>query len=118
MYAVNKETMEKELKVKLADCNKKNIQHHPLIFGIGDDEENILEYVVAISNVYYTFPTFIQAMDGAFKCYIFYKIAFPPQAIRFWALINAIFYKIRNIDLKLTPTLSSILRSLNIANNL
>lgn len=115
-YTLNRETMEKDLKLNLTNCDKKNIQYHPLIFGIGDikgDTQNISEYVVAISDVYYTFPTFIQAMDGAFKCYIFFKIAFPPQVIRFWSLINAIFYKIQNIDLKLTPTLSSIIRSLN-----
>lgn len=117
-HAMNRETMEKDLKVNLTSCDRKKIQHYPLIFGIGDDGENASEYVVAVSDVYYTFPTFIQAMDGAFKCYIFYNIAFPPQVIRFWALINAIFYKIENVNLKLTATLSSIMRSLNIANNL
>lgn len=117
-YTLNRETMEKDLKLNLANCDKKYIQHHPLIFGIGDDNTNITEYVVAVSDVFYKFPTFIEAMDAAFKCYIFFKIGFPPQTIRFWALINAIFYKVQNVDLKLTPTLSSIVRSLNFSNNM
>ncbi len=109
--------MEQELKLNLSDCDKKNIQYYPLIFGIGGDNENITEFVVALSDIRYIFPTFIEALDGAFKCYIFFKIAFPPQTIRFWSLINAIFYKIEKMDLKLTPTISSITRSLDIENN-
>lgn len=111
--AINKESMETKLKVKLKSCDKKELQHFPIIFGIGDDEENLTEYVVAVSDIFYTFPSFIDAMDAAFKCYIFYNISFPPQVIRFWSLINQIFYKIENSQLKLTCSLSAVLKSLD-----
>lgn len=107
--------MQKKLKVILANCDKKDIEHYPMIFGIGNDEEQVSEFVVALCDVYYTFPSFLQAMDGAFKCFIFYSIPFPTQTVRFWSFINAIFYKISVIDLKLTPTLSATIRSLKVA---
>ncbi len=107
----NKESMEELLKKHLRSCDKKEIQYFPLIFGIGDDEKKLSEYVVAIGEVFYTFQSFIEAMDAAFKCFIFYKIPFPPQVLRFWSLMNEIFYKIKIPQLELTSTLSAVLKS-------
>lgn len=115
-FVISSHEMENKLKAKLASCDMKAIQHYPMIFGIGDDEDHVLEYKVIIRDVHYTFPTFLQAVDGAFKCFIFYKISFPTQTIRFWSLVNELFYKIRIIELTLTPTLSAMARSLNIKN--
>lgn len=110
--AINKESMEQLLSKKLRACDKKNLQYFPIIFGIGEDEENLSEYAVAINDIFYSFPTFIEAMDASFKCFTFYNITFPPQVKRFWSLINAIFYKIENSQLKLDPALSAIIKSL------
>lgn len=103
--------MDKVLKKKLRSCDAKELQYYPIIFGIGDDEQNLTEYVVAIGEIFYSFPSFIEAMDAAFKCFIFYNITFPPQVIRFWSLINEIFFKIKKPELKLTSSLSAVLKS-------
>lgn len=109
--ATDKDSMLSMLQVHLRSCDKKKLQRYPIIYGIGEDEENLSEYVVATSDVIYTFSTFLEAMDAAFKCFVFYNITFPPQVIRFWSLINSIFYKIINPQLKLTSSLSAILKS-------
>lgn len=109
--AADKGAMLSKLLVHLKSCDLKQVPHFPIIYGIGRDIENLLEFVVAISEIIYTFPTFLEAMDAAFKCFIFYNIPFPPQVVRFWSLINGIFYKNENPQIKLSSSLSSTLKS-------
>lgn len=99
------------LKKNLTSCDVKELQHYPIIFGVGDDNRNLHEYVVAIRDVFYTFPNFIEAMDAAFKCFVVYNIPFPPQVVKYWMIINGIFYKIDHVQLKLTPSVSALLKS-------
>lgn len=107
------EQMQKELKKKLKSCDSKELEYYPIIFGVGEGERNISTYVVALHDVFYSFETFIEAMDAAFKCYIFYRIKFPPQVVKFWTFINHLFYKINHPQLVVSAPLASITNSLN-----
>ncbi len=107
--------MEKQLKKFLLSCESKEIPYFPIIFGIGEDERNMSKFVVALHDVYYSFDNFIDAMDAAFKCFVFYRINYPPQVKRFWTLINALFYKIVNDQLQIKSSLASVISSLRTA---
>lgn len=103
--------MRSELRLHLADCDKKKLVRYPIIYGVGPTEIEVSEYVVAVDDALYSFTTILDAMDAAFKCFIIFKIPFPPTVSKFWTLINHLFYKIKYDELELTPCLSALLKS-------
>lgn len=95
------------------DRKKRLLEIYPVIFGIGESNRSISNFVVAFESIRYTFDTFVEALDATFKFYVYFKIKFSPEHQRFWDLINGIFYKI-DLEVEITSATSSILQSFDI----
>lgn len=99
-----------QLNFAMADRQLKKLNDYPIIFGIGESNRSVSEFVLRLNNISYNFKTIIEALDATFKCYHFFQIQFSPEHKRFWALLNGLFYKIDS-KLDLTPTVVSIINS-------
>lgn len=106
--------IEGHLSLAKKDRETKQLDLYPMIFGIGEGYESVSEFILRYNDINYTFYKFVEALDATFKFYIFFKIPFPPEHKRFWALINGIFYKIETPRLEITSAISSHIKSFKI----
>lgn len=109
----DKSNMDAFLTLSLKDRQTKKLEIYPMIFGIGESNSTISEFVLTFKGIAYSFNTIIEALDTAFKCYVFFNISFSPEHKRFWALLNGLFYKIK-CKLEITSAISSIINSFEI----
>lgn len=104
-----------DLEKKIIDrelfCRDKNIEAHPIIFGVNCDSE--VRYVVVLREFRFHFNDFLSALDAAFKIFNFFNIAFPPESLKFWSIINALFYKANN-DVPITGKSYSVVQTLKV----
>lgn len=89
-------------------CNEKKIQEHPMIFEF-EVSKNV-EYRVGLGDATYECESFIDAVEAAFKCFVTFKIPFPPECANLWHFLNQIFYKI-DLHQKPSAKMISILNS-------
>lgn len=89
----SKSSIPLKLKFRKTQRNLRSIEDHPIIFGVGE-EEDIEEYIVVMGNIFYSFENFIDALDACFKCHVIFNRNFPPESLKFWTFLNLIFYKI------------------------
>lgn len=102
------------IKLVLKDRQEKQLKLYPLIFGIGESNETVEQFVLKFSHITLKFDSIVEAFDAAFKLYLFFKIEFPPEHQRFWAVINCLFYKIETPLLLTTPAILSSVQSFEI----
>lgn len=93
---------------KWRESEKQDI--HPIVFALGESHNTVIEFVVSFRGLSYFFDTIIEAIDAAFKCYLFFQIGFPPEHKRFWSVINGLFYNVE-CGLNTTPAISSTIGS-------
>lgn len=110
----DKALIEGHVSLAKKDRQKKQLDLYPMIFGIGEDNESVKEFILRYNEICYSFYNFVEALDAAFKFYIFFKIPFPPEHKRLWALINGIFYKIETPLLDLTSAILSCIKSFDV----
>lgn len=55
----------------------------PMIYGVGETNKSVSEFILKYNQLSYYFDTFVEALDGAFKFYIFFKLPFSPEHRRF-----------------------------------
>lgn len=105
-----------EIHWALAEKGRRQLQLNsfPMIYGVGETNKLVSEFTLKFNQLNYTFDSFVEALDGAFKFYIFFKLPFSPEHRRFWALINGLFYKIDTPLLEMTSAISSCLNSFKI----
>lgn len=96
--------IEKQLKIRKVRCEEKGMEEHLLIL-----ESTMNEYFMGVGATIYECPSFIDALDAAFKFFVVFKINFPPDCSKIWHFLNQIFYK---IDLPQKPS-ANIISALN-----
>ncbi|XP_063698588.1 uncharacterized protein LOC134829450 [Culicoides brevitarsis] len=89
-----------ELQTKMTDrkakLNKLSLPILPLIGAIGDSFGDLQRNFVIINNIFYEFPSLIDAVDACFKIFIALKAEYPPEGHNFWAFIQKFVYQIGN----------------------
>lgn len=93
-FATSVNNLEDKIKERADYCLNKKIEPHPIIFGY-----NVLpkiQYVVVINKMRFYFNEFLNAFDLAFKLFIFFNIPFPPESLKFWNIINSLFYDLNH----------------------
>lgn len=80
-----------ERKVKL---NNLSLPILPLIGAIGESFGDLQRNFVIINNIFYEFPSLIDAVDACFKIFIALRSEFPPEGVNFWTFIQKFVYQI------------------------
>lgn len=87
-----------ELQTKMTDrkakLNKLSLPILPLIGAIGDSFGDLQRNFVIINNIFYEFPSLIDAVDACIKIFIALKSEYPPEGNNFWAFIQKFVYQI------------------------
>lgn len=87
-----------ELQTKMTDrkakLNRLGLPILPLIGAIGDSFGDLQRNFVIINNIFYEFPSLIDAVDACIKIFIGLKSEYPPEGNNFWAFIQKFVYQI------------------------
>lgn len=109
-----KTLIEAHLTLAKTDRQIKQLEEYPIIFGIGECNTSVSEFILAFHDIRYKFYTIIEAIDAAFKCYMIFRVNFPPEHKRLWVLLNALFYKVDSDLVVVTPAIASVIGSFKI----
>lgn len=108
-------TSQNDLELKIAARKElwqaRNIEPHPIIFGVNLDSK--VRYAVILYEVRFYFNEFLNAFDAAFKTFHFFNIPYPPESLKFWNLVNHLFYKV-NGDVAVIGKLYSVIEALKL----
>lgn len=62
------------------------------------------QYIVCIDEYFYTFETFLVALDVLFKVFFVFELKYPIECTKFWQFVQTYFYNIppcSDVDVKL-----------------
>lgn len=100
-----------QLKLFYLDRQRKKLKIYPIIFGIAENYDLVSKFLLKYNDICYEFDSFVEALDAAFKFYIFFKLPFSPEHKRLWVLLNGLFYKIESDLLEETSAITSCIKS-------
>lgn len=111
-FATDSKNLDEKINARIEYCKLKNIEPHPIIFGV-KNEPNV-RYVVVLRELRFYFDEFLNAFDGAFKTFNFFNIPYPPESLRFWYLVNALFYDLNSAgrDVLVTGKMHNTIKTL------
>lgn len=110
-YANGQRDLEKKIEARNNYRSIKKIGTHPIIFGVNDATIATLRYVLAMGEMRLNFNDFETAFDTTFKIIHFCNIPYPPESLKFWSIINGLFYKLR--EAPVTGRMFSTIKTLN-----
>lgn len=74
--------------------NNLNLPILPLVGAIGDSFGDLNRNFVIINNIFYEFPSLIDAIDACLKIFIALRSDYPQEGLNFWSFIQRCVYQI------------------------
>lgn len=108
-FVYSKTSIAKAIKLRNTERSLRNIDDHPIIYGIGESIDEIFEFFVVMGDIIYEFKSFIEALDASFKIYKVLKRKYAKESSKFWNFIDLAFYKIQKNQ---NPSLVAVMNSL------
>lgn len=66
----------------------------PLVGAIGPSFGDLQRNFVIINNIFYEFPSLIDAVDACIKIFIALRSEYPPEGVNFWTFIQKFVYQV------------------------
>lgn len=77
-----------------AKLNKLGLPILPLVGAIGPSFGDLQRNFVIINNIFYEFPSLIDAVDACIKIFIALRSEYPPEGVNFWTFIQKFVYQV------------------------
>lgn len=95
------------------------MKHHgctnqPLVIIEGPEIFNIHSSYISVDEVVYKVDSPLRAVDSCFKLFHVLHAKYPPQSENIWLAIQKAFYEVHTPWDKMSPTVSSVVASLNL----